>query len=359
MPGPYRTARAGQLVDRRTSGFPMFFKKRRNRIITADPWALLEHLAASRLSASSKKEALAFIEQAFDFYEAASNPQLGSKPLLYYYSFLNAVKAGLLLRKVKMPPVVVHGIRDPRANIRERFRIEGQSLTLEGRASNHSEVFPEFLAMLGGQTSTRSIRVLSVFRQIPSIHRTFNQITGERPMFVPVSRIEIRRNKGRAWAHIAFDITDEHSRTLLGRIKQRPHFSKCLDQVGSLNEGEACFETEDRNAARNAADAAMAELARSLRQLHLSTILTRDGYRYYLSGANAPDYLSPLAASYAAFFYLGSITRYKPQNFDTLRAGKYGWLCEELLASQPAQFVYTLASELAETDVVRPQAVIS
>ena len=123
--------------------------------------------------------------------------------------------------------------------------------------------------------------------------------------------------------------------------------------------GEAWFETGERNAARNAADTAMAGLAQSLKALRLSSILTRDGYRYYLSGSNTADHVPPLAASYAAFFYLGSITRYKPQNFDTLRAGKYGWLCEELLASQPAQFIYTLVSELAATDVVRPQAVIS
>jgi len=117
VPGRYPASRVGKTVDRRTSGFPLFFARRKERIITADPWALLEHLAVNRLTGARRKEALAFIEQAFDFYGAAVNPQLGSKPLLYYYSFLNAVKAGLLLRQVSMPPKVVHGIHDPRANI--------------------------------------------------------------------------------------------------------------------------------------------------------------------------------------------------------------------------------------------------
>jgi len=213
--------------------------------------------------------------------------------------------------------------------------------------------------MLGAPTASKSIRVLAVFRQIVSIHRTYCQTTGERPTFAPIVKVEIRRRQGRAWAHVAFDISDDHSRELMSRIKQRPYFSQCLRQVASLCEGEAWFETQERNAARNAADTAMAHLARSLKALRISSILTRDGYRYYISGASAAEHLPQLAASYAAFFYLGSITRYKPQNFDTLRAGRYGWLCEELLASQPEQFIYTLASELADTDVVRPQAVIS
>ena len=66
--------------------------------------------------------------------------------------------------------------------------------------------------------------------------------------------------------------------------------------------------------------------------------------------------LPPLAAVYAALFYLGSITRYKPDVFDKIIAGGYSWVVGELLATQPLQFLYHLASELAGVDVVLPYA---
>jgi hypothetical protein len=121
---------------------------------------------------------------------------------------------------------------------------------------------------------------------------------------------------------------------------------------------ESWFETEDLNCKGRAADPAMDKLAASLRSTRLSTILTHQGYRYYWSLASAQDYLPPIATSLAALYYLGSITRYKPADFDKLRAGKYGWLCEELLASQPLQLLYLFASEMTGVDVVRPLAVI-
>ncbi|MGE5708724.1 MAG: YaaC family protein [Nitrospira sp.] len=62
------------------------------RIVTADPWAFLNHLVDDRLSRSNRSAAFSYINQAFDFFEAARNPQIGSKSLLYYYSFLNLVK---------------------------------------------------------------------------------------------------------------------------------------------------------------------------------------------------------------------------------------------------------------------------
>ncbi len=66
--------------------------------------------------------------------------------------------------------------------------------------------------------------------------------------------------------------------------------------------------------------------------------------------------LPRLAASYAAFFYLGSITRYKPNDFDKVLEGGFSWVVNELLATEPFQVLYTLASELAGVDVVRPYA---
>ena len=81
MPAPFPKAKKGKKIKRDCSGFPLFFDKRKPRVIAADAWAFLEHLVAKKLKQKERAQPLAFLEQAYDFYEAAVNPQLGSKPL--------------------------------------------------------------------------------------------------------------------------------------------------------------------------------------------------------------------------------------------------------------------------------------
>lgn len=89
------------------------------------------------------------------------------------------------------------------------------------------------------------------------------------------------------------------------------------------------------------------------------TILTPAGYRSYLCAIEPRRRVPPLAAPYAAMFYLGSITRYKPHDFDTIIRGGYSWVVGELINTQPTQFLYGLASWLAGVDVVKPYAAVT
>jgi hypothetical protein len=64
--------------------------------------------------------------------------------------------------------------------------------------------------------------------------------------------------------------------------------------------------------------------------------------------------LLPQALSiYAIAYYLGSITRYRPQHFSRILAGPFGEFIQEFLTSQPSQFVYLMASDFAKRDVAR------
>ena len=142
----------------------------------------MEHAVGRQLPAAREPVALAYIAQARDFYEAAQNPRLGSKPLLYYYAFLNLAKAALVTRGVNLPAAAMHGIGDPRANVRTRLRLEGQRVTVVACAANHSQIFPEFVRLVGGDGALqRSFRVVDLLGQVPVIHRTFTQVTESSP----------------------------------------------------------------------------------------------------------------------------------------------------------------------------------
>jgi hypothetical protein len=58
-------------------------------------------------------------------------------------------------------------------------------------------------------------------------------------------------------------------------------------------------------------------------------------------------------------FYLGSLTRYKPADFDKIVTHRYSWMVAEFLETQPVQFIYGIASFLGGVEVVRPFAAIS
>ncbi len=348
----------GRLVTYKPTGFPAFYLKRRPRVVTADVWEFLRHLCIQKLDSRKKKIALAYIDQALEFFDAASNPKLGSKPLLYYYSFLNLVKVALLIKKVNIPTAVKHGITDPQINVRKRLRIEGQKVKLLNTAHDHSQLFPEFVKVLGGDASKhRDVKVFDILSQIPSIHRTFSQVSKRRSLFVPIKRIELLYKSGETWANIIFDKNDRDVKESLDVVKKRREFKHYLTAV-SGDEGQICYEMKPVRGHRRGVDKAIRILSEQLKEIGIWYILTSSGYRYYFCAIEPRHKLPPLASTYAAFFYLGSITRYKPYDFDRILSGGYAWVVQELLATQPMQFIYSLASELAGVDVVRPYAAV-
>jgi YaaC-like Protein len=152
---PFPTARLGKKLSDGTDGFPLFSRRRVQGLITADPWSLLFHIALDR---KKQPRAESFISQAFDFYEAAQNPRTGTKPLLYYYSFLNLAKAALVTSGLRIPPAAKHGISDPRANTKKRLRVEGQTIRINPLAKDNSEIFPTFEKLLGTRPSREPSR---------------------------------------------------------------------------------------------------------------------------------------------------------------------------------------------------------
>lgn len=359
MPGRYPNARPGAWVRHPPGGFPLFADGRRSIIVTSDPWSLLRHLAARKLPARQEAIALAYIDQAVDFFEAARNPQLGSKPLLYYYSFLNVVKAALLIHGVALPPKNQHGISDPRANQRTRLRFAGQTVRWNGRAADHSAIFPELLHFLaGGAVPEGSARVTDLLAQVPSIHKTFCQVEDCAPSFLPIASVGLLHRDGRVWCRLAFRTSDARSDRLLERARSRRAFSSLLSQVHSGNDQEYWFETDTVPGSRRGLDNGLRLLASRMRHAGIYCALTNTGYKYYITTIEPRRRLPQLAAVFATVFYLASITRYKPYDFDKILAGGYSWVIGEFLNGQPTQFIYTIASHLAGTAVVRPFAVL-
>jgi hypothetical protein len=345
-------------VARQPGAFPLFCDGRRTSVVTADPWSFLHHIAARELSGANQKRSFAYLDQARDFYEAASNPRLGSKPLLYYYAFLNLAKFALVVRGVPLPQKIKHGISDPKANSKQQIKFSGQRVTWTGKAQDRSELFPEFLAMLSGKVvADGSASIKSLLKQIPTIQRTYCHITEEQNVFLPVHDVALLHANGQLWARVAVRRSDAKLEKLLERLEKRQSFSRLLTKVRSTNESEIWFETKSVPAVKKGMDNGIRALSKYLMPLGVSTILTGNGYRLYLSDIAPSMRLPQLAVVYGVMFYLGSITRYRPHEFERLIRGGESWLIGEYFSTQPNQFIHILCSFLAGRVVHKPYAV--
>ncbi len=80
-------------VTRGNRGYGLF-----DVLFAVSPWAIMQGAIDDQVRDEGERaEALAFLEQAQDFYEAAAD-RMAANPLLYYYTFVNLGKALLRTR---------------------------------------------------------------------------------------------------------------------------------------------------------------------------------------------------------------------------------------------------------------------
>ena len=361
MPRP-RAPRSGRKLRNQPKGAPLFYAGQRlPRVVTSDPWAFLRYESRVLLSKEHAASATAYIDQAFDFFEAAAIPRTSSRPLLYYYSFLNLAKVLILhKRQIELPLIIKHGIKDPKANVKQRLLFPGQQVQFMRANPGHAELFPELLLGFEGSTAlcNRVFRVIDLMKQIPSIHRTSCSVLDHKPHFCPVKEIEFYSNGREVWAVLRLKRHDRDVRETFSRLRKTRRFSRIFSQAAADDNNELRFETEPVQGTRRGIDRAIGTLSKRLRALGVYGVLTQLGYRYYLAEFQPRNLIPQLCSVYAVMFYLGSITRYKPHDFDSIISRGYEWLVAEFLETQPSQFLYLVASHIAGVEVVKPYSII-
>ena len=128
-----------------------------------------------------------------------------------------------------------------------------------------------------------------------------------------------------------------------------------------LTPDHACFEETTAIQYSHIPSDALASVATALKEKFWTAILAQPPYRkYYLYTApvaERPQVLPQLLSMYAAIYYLGSITRYRPVDFAKILDGKFGAQVHTLLTELPAQFLYMMASEFAKQEITRPAVI--
>lgn len=363
--GTLSAPRSGDRIQKNLRGFPAFFLAgAKDRVITGDIWSYLTHVSREELTTENAEKAVAFIEQASDFYQAAMNPRIAARPLLYYYAFLNLSKVMLLHQGVVVPPRAYHGIIDPKENVKQRLRISGQLVKIEQSTPKRFDIFYELLTHFPANPvpipiPKTDIQVLDLLAAVPAIHRTYCQVTGERPRLCPIgNEFHIYQDTSGVWARFYLSKDDPDVLQTKTRFRNLPGFSALFTEVSSdkARDGKLLFESVVEPVATSVEDS-LSALSKKIRSCGIASILTSNyGYTHYLNVSARTNWIPQFCSAYAAMFYLGSITRYKPYDFDKIIAGK-SWLISEFLDTQPTQMLHLLASYIAGTEVVSPYAV--
>ena len=158
-------------------------------------WSSIRHLCSQSAAEfyawkahgiSSKKNRLAvarnlkvYVQQAYEFYEAAENAKANTAPLIYYYSFLNLAKALCEMRKPRLhrrDECYAHGLSwrpDPR-NI---VRFAKEHVTLRGRGIWH--LLWESIMLIPCPAADRTkLQVMKLFSYCPEISVEYGNIFG-------------------------------------------------------------------------------------------------------------------------------------------------------------------------------------
>jgi YaaC-like Protein len=145
---------------------------------------------------SLREAARAFRAQAEDFYEASAGNRLPhAKPLLIYYSFLNLVKALILIRGHGGTSYRPKHRMSKNAKLREA---EGARITVCPSSLKERNLFADFWLVLSDYRlrNVRRLRFGFLPPQILFGYRLWCSAAEKRDRFVPIQKIEFRHDPG-------------------------------------------------------------------------------------------------------------------------------------------------------------------
>jgi len=359
------------------SYWPAQKQKRNNtlqfELFSKSAWPVIEGSVNLRCPKPVKPAAQALLAQAEDFYQAAINSGVASKPVLFYYSFLNLVKAFILTEgRINSVEEAQHGLSEKK----EPNGREVQDAFLHAFPSKKKEIniYDSFMDALGYQKlSTKSkFPIKELLAQTVAGHRLWKEATRRKERFIPVNEVRFKNNHSnlKLWVNLyilksdlsRFKITHDELQeeaNLTRFFKEvecdiRPYMIKeinksemlCFEQKNPLNYNMRPLDKID----------SLTTNIKIHKKLWLIATSIPPYRKYYLYMKPKDEILLPqLGTIYSLFYYLSSVARYRPNVYlEEILNSRYRAYFLELLSSQPEQFLYLLASEFAHRQVVKP-----
>lgn len=369
-------ARVGESLNIRQrpaafSFFPTYQGSKRegmhSTLFSTDPWNIIRHRLEEKLTGSTQKQALALLVQAQDFFSAAQNSDVSAaKPLLLYYSFLNLAKCLVVHRTGNALGAVKHGLSEKLPTT--PGAIHG-AVSVDITAQPNLSAFVLFSRVLNASLPAPvpprthvEIRSQDFLAQVLIGHRVFCQGENLVERFISLDRIEYMQDDAahEVWLKVSA-YADDFTRlgypmTGLSR-NLRDGFNWRNVNCNRLIEGRRIIEAETEQSMQygQRPSQIIGPLSRRARSRLWRSVTAYPPYRkyYVYQPSQTQVMLDQLLTIYLTTFYFGSITRYKPEQFDEILKSAIGPFIFEFFANQPTQFLYLTASEFIEQEVAK------
>ena len=332
------------------------------RLYSNDPWSVIKSSLNTKIAPPLRVEAEYFIAQSKDYYDAATLNRLeAAKPLLLYYCALNLVKALLIVHGSNTNlDNARHGLEEK--NLRSLTPINHE-LKAYPTNSRYVNIFYELHNYLT-KTPFASVQVIPVkdlFKQIILGHRILAGVEDIAERFVHIKHIDYVNcaADNTLWTKIYFDKEDVSKRLNRTIFLRDTNLIGKFREVKSDKDNMVCFEQTQPVYHSGWPSDALQETSDFIKENLWTILLTSSPYvRYYAYLRQPTDIVLPQILSiYGLFFYLGSVTRYRPSQFQELMNSKYGGFISEFVNNQITQFLYMIASEFERREVSKPSVI--
>jgi hypothetical protein len=328
---------------------------------------MIGHVLEKIVDPAARQQALAFSSQARDFFSAAQSSEINAaKPLLLYYSFLNLAKCLVVKKSGVSLGAVKHGLSEKlptaQASIHGHVSIDifgnpGESAFVKfANALNATLPAPP-----AGKTHVQ-IRSQDFLGQILIGHRVFSQAENLVERFISLERVDYMHDSAtrEAWVRVRA-YADDFTRLSYPMTG----LSKSLNATENWRNVKCECRIDDRRIIEAETVSAvnyghrpsqiLQQLSEAVRPRMWRSVTAVPPYRkYYVYHASSTKILmNQLLTMYLATFYFGSITRYKPEQFDFILRSPIGPFVFEFFANQPTQFLYLMASEFIGQEVAK------
>jgi len=311
------------------------------------------------------------MEQAENFYSSAKNSHVVSaKPLLFYYCFLNIAKAFCLKTEVRSSyEKAMHGIQEGVHPNGQEF--SDSFLKIFRATSSAANLFDDLRMALGRPPLGATSRVYDLKNLAPQLlqgHRVWADANNSKERFVEIHEICFRTDETTKsiWLLIKF-VADDLTRLgvtqkqLLTESGLAANFRRVQCDEIHRNSKILCFEQIKPTKYTGRASDKIKDLVDMIKPYIWTTVIIFPPYRknyVYLCPLSEKQSMVPQILSiYAYFYYLGSITRYRPHMFEEIVSGRFGGHIQEIIANLPQQFIYMLASEFSNREIAHAPTV--
>ncbi len=327
-------------------GFPLFTREEsvvylgyEKKLIISDIWAFWDYVIKKKNR--EKQFLLSLLEQAKNFYIAAENSPIKSQPLLYYYSFLNLAKIVLCFKhNYNDTNLFLHGIGERNNTTFRTSDVTLQPITRPGRVKVATELYENFYGIT--TTANTTIRLKDLLTHCVGIHRAFSEIYRTPEVFCKLSNFEYYRNA----KTIGLKAKIQCQADDIVKLRAR-RYTIQIDDDDMPYLSEEFLMTRYKPARQD-----YFSLSRQIINKGIWYYIGNKGYTMYLSTAQTNRYPTEMVI-YWTMFYLGSITRYRPNLFDEIFSDTEQWLMSEFLATQPKQYLYLSTAKMLGQNVLK------